>query len=38
VYRTVAEFFPPMGHNMMLQDGWAAVASRIDSWLTVRQL
>jgi pimeloyl-ACP methyl ester carboxylesterase len=32
-YRTDAEFFPKMGHNMMLEAGWAAVAHRIDSWL-----
>jgi alpha-beta hydrolase superfamily lysophospholipase len=33
-YRTDAEFFAGMGHNMMLEPGWAAVAERIDSWLT----
>ncbi|MCV7229161.1 alpha/beta hydrolase [Mycolicibacterium komossense] len=33
-YRTVAEFFPAMGHNMMLEPGWAAVAEHIDTWLT----
>jgi pimeloyl-ACP methyl ester carboxylesterase len=32
-YRTEAEFFPDMGHNMMLEPGWQAVAERIDSWL-----
>jgi hypothetical protein len=32
-YRTEAEFFPNMGHDMMLEPGWAAVAERIDSWL-----
>jgi short-subunit dehydrogenase/pimeloyl-ACP methyl ester carboxylesterase len=32
-YRTEAEFFPAMGHNMMLEPGWEAVAERIDSWL-----
>jgi len=32
-YRTEAEFFPNMGHNMMLEPGWAAVAKRIDTWL-----
>jgi alpha-beta hydrolase superfamily lysophospholipase len=32
-YRTQAEFFPNMGHNMMLEPGWAAVAERIDDWL-----
>jgi pimeloyl-ACP methyl ester carboxylesterase len=33
-YRTEAEFFPGMGHNMMLEPGWAAVAERIHAWLT----
>ena len=32
-YRTEAEFFPSMGHNMMLEPGWAAVAGRIHTWL-----
>jgi pimeloyl-ACP methyl ester carboxylesterase len=32
-YGTEAEFFPDMGHNMMLEPGWPAVAERIDSWL-----
>lgn len=32
-YGTEAEFFPGMGHNMMLEPGWAAVAQRIDDWL-----
>lgn len=32
-YRTEAEFFPAMGHNMMLEAGWASVATRIDTWL-----
>jgi pimeloyl-ACP methyl ester carboxylesterase len=32
-YGTTAEFFPDMGHNMMLEPGWPAVADRIDSWL-----
>jgi pimeloyl-ACP methyl ester carboxylesterase len=36
-YRTEAEFFP-MGHNMMLEPGWADVAKRIDAWLETRQL
>lgn len=31
-YRTEAEFFP-MGHNMMLEPGWPAVAERIHTWL-----
>lgn len=33
-YRTEAEFFPGMGHNMMLEPGWPAVAERIHAWLT----
>ncbi len=28
-HRTAAEFFPAMGHNMMLEPGWHAVAERI---------
>lgn len=32
-YRTEAEFFPDMGHNMMLEPGWPAVAERIHTWL-----
>lgn len=37
-YGTEAEFFPGMGHNMMLEPGWQAVAARIDDWLTGRGL
>ena len=37
-YRTDAEFFADMGHNMMLEPGWRAVAERIDAWLTIRDL
>lgn len=32
-YGTEAEFFPDMGHNMMLEPGWASVAERIHAWL-----
>lgn len=32
-YGTEAEFFSGMGHNMMLEPGWQAVAERIDTWL-----
>jgi pimeloyl-ACP methyl ester carboxylesterase len=32
-YHTTAEIFPEMGHDMMLEPGWQAVAERIDSWL-----
>jgi pimeloyl-ACP methyl ester carboxylesterase len=37
-YRTEAEFFPNMGHNMMLEPGWDAVAQRIDTWLSTQGL
>jgi pimeloyl-ACP methyl ester carboxylesterase len=33
-YRTKAEMFPDMGHDMMLEPGWAAVAERIHAWLS----
>ena len=32
-YNTRAEFFPDMGHAMMLDVGWEAVAERILDWL-----
>lgn len=32
-YRAEAEFFPDMGHDMMLEPGWVAVAERIHTWL-----
>ena len=32
-YQTNAEFFPNMGHNMMLEPGWPNVAERIHNWL-----
>jgi pimeloyl-ACP methyl ester carboxylesterase len=37
-FRTQAEFFPDMGHNMMLESGWADVAERIHAWLGTRGL
>lgn len=37
-YDTDAEFFPSMGHDMMLEPGWRAVAERIDGWLGARGL
>jgi pimeloyl-ACP methyl ester carboxylesterase len=37
-YRTEAEFFPDMGHNMMLEPGWQAVAERIVGRQTARGL
>ncbi|TPG32272.1 alpha/beta hydrolase [Mycolicibacterium hodleri] len=32
------EFFPNMGHDMMLEPGWQAVAERIHAWLGARGL
>ena len=37
-YRTEAEYFADMGHNMMLEPGWQAVAERIDGWLAAQGL
>jgi alpha-beta hydrolase superfamily lysophospholipase len=37
-YRTEAEIFPEMGHDMMLEPGWADVAERIHTWLGTRDL
>ena len=37
-YRTEAEIFPDVGHDMMLEPGWAAVAERIHLWLGARGL
>jgi pimeloyl-ACP methyl ester carboxylesterase len=37
-YQTEVEIFPDMGHVMMLEPGWQAVAERIDGWLTSRGL
>jgi hypothetical protein len=37
-YGTTAQFFPQMGHNMMLEAGWEDVARNIDCWLTERGL
>jgi pimeloyl-ACP methyl ester carboxylesterase len=37
-YRTDAEIFPGMGHDLMLEPGWAAVAERIHVWLGTRDL
>jgi hypothetical protein len=36
-YATEPEFFD-MGHNMMLEPGWADVAARIHAWLDKRDL
>lgn len=32
-YRTEAEVFPNMAHDMMLEPGWRKVAERIVAWL-----
>jgi alpha-beta hydrolase superfamily lysophospholipase len=37
-YGTEAEFFPDMGHNMMLEPGWEDVAKRIHTWLGTHEL
>jgi pimeloyl-ACP methyl ester carboxylesterase len=37
-YCTEAEIFPNMGHNMMLEPGWATVAERIHTWLGTQGL
>jgi alpha-beta hydrolase superfamily lysophospholipase len=37
-YRTEAEIFLNMGHDMMLEPGWQAVAERIHAWLETRGL
>lgn len=33
-HNTQSEIFPNMAHNMMLEDGWQAVADRILDWLS----
>jgi pimeloyl-ACP methyl ester carboxylesterase len=38
IYQTDVELFPDMGHVMMLEPGWQAVAERIDGWLSGRGL
>jgi pimeloyl-ACP methyl ester carboxylesterase len=37
-YHTQAEIFPNMGHDMMLEPGWVAVAQRIHTWLCTQGL
>jgi pimeloyl-ACP methyl ester carboxylesterase len=38
VYGAEAEIFPDMGHDMMLEPGWQAVAERMLGWLAAREL
>ncbi|ORV94269.1 alpha/beta hydrolase [Mycobacterium interjectum] len=38
IYRAEVDIFPDMGHVMMLEPGWQAVAERIDDWLTAKGL
>jgi pimeloyl-ACP methyl ester carboxylesterase len=37
-YRTQAEIFPNMGHDLMLEPGWVAVAQRMHTWLCAQGL
>ncbi|WP_246229203.1 alpha/beta hydrolase [Mycolicibacterium psychrotolerans] len=37
-YRADSDAFPDMGHAMMLEPGWSAVAERIETWLTGKGL
>ena len=37
-YRTEPDFFDGIGHDMMLEPGWEAVAQRVESWLLSRGL
>ena len=37
-YHTQAIIFPNMGHGMMLEEGWEAVAGRIIAWLNEKGL
>ena len=37
-YHTPAEVFPDMGHDMVLEPGWQAVAERIGGWLSSQGL
>jgi pimeloyl-ACP methyl ester carboxylesterase len=34
-YRTEAEMYPKMSHDMMLDPGWVSVAERIHAWLEI---
>jgi alpha-beta hydrolase superfamily lysophospholipase len=35
-YRTEAEIFPGIGHDMMLEPEWRSVAERIHAWIETR--
>lgn len=37
-YRTTAEIFPNMAHDMMLEKGWQSVAERITGWLREKKI
>jgi alpha-beta hydrolase superfamily lysophospholipase len=37
-YRTEAEIFPGMGHDIMLEPGWRTVAEYIHTWFVDRGL
>ncbi|MGB9303603.1 MAG: alpha/beta fold hydrolase [Mycobacterium sp.] len=37
VYGAESEIFPGIGHDVMLEPGWQAVAERIDGWLTAQR-
>jgi pimeloyl-ACP methyl ester carboxylesterase len=37
-YGTEPEYFADMGHDMMLEPGWKAVADRVDGWLATQGL
>jgi pimeloyl-ACP methyl ester carboxylesterase len=37
-YRTDPVFFDGMGHDMMLEPGWVAVAQHLENWLLSRKL
>ena len=36
LYGAESEVYPDMGHNVMLEPRWQAVAERIDAWLTAQ--
>ena len=36
LYGAETEIYPNIGHDMMLESGWAAIAERIHMWLAVR--